>query len=74
MKRIFREYGGAYAPETLMAPLAELEAAYLKLQHEATFKQKFQDLLTLFVGRTTPLYFFKQSDPAPGWCANISIT
>jgi len=58
-KGYFGEYGGAYAPETLMAPLAELEAAYLKLQHEATFKHESQDLLSHFVGRPTPLYFAK---------------
>jgi len=59
-KGYFGEYGGAYAPETLIAPLAELEAVYLKLQREATFKQELQDLLTHFVGRPTPLYFAKR--------------
>lgn len=59
-KGYFGEYGGAYAPETLIAPLAELETAYLKLQHEAAFKQELQDLLTHFVGRPTPLYFAKR--------------
>jgi len=59
-KGYFGEYGGAYAPETLIAPLAELEAVYLKLQCEATFKQELQDLLTHFVGRPTPLYFAKR--------------
>ncbi len=58
-KGYFGEYGGAYAPETLIAPLAELEAAYLKLQHDANFQQELQDLLTHFVGRPTPLYFAK---------------
>lgn len=58
-KEYFGEYGGAYAPETGIEPLAELEAAYLKLQHEATFKQELQDFLTHFIGRPTPLYFAK---------------
>lgn len=30
-KGYFGEYGGTYTPETLIAPFAELEAAYLKL-------------------------------------------
>lgn len=58
-KGYFGEYGGTYAPETLIAPLAELEAAYLTLQYEVAFKQELQDLLTHFVGRPTPLYFAK---------------
>ncbi|MFO1256964.1 MAG: tryptophan synthase subunit beta [Gammaproteobacteria bacterium] len=58
-KGYFGEYGGAYAPETLIAPLSELEAAYLKFQHEESFKQELQDLLKHFVGRPTPLYFAK---------------
>ena len=59
-KGYFGEYGGMYAPETLIAPLAELEAAYLNLQHEKAFKQELQDLLSHFVGRPTPLYFAKR--------------
>lgn len=56
-KGYFGKYGGIYVPDTLIAPLTELENSYLKLQHEASFKQELQDLLSHFVGRPTPLYF-----------------
>jgi tryptophan synthase beta chain len=59
-KGYFGEYGGSYAPETLIAPLAELEAVYLKIQHDANFQKELKDLLTNFVGRPTPLYFAKR--------------
>lgn len=59
-KGYFGEYGGAFAPETLIAPLAQLESAYLKLQHDPDFKQELESLLQHFVGRPTPLYFAKK--------------
>lgn len=59
-KGYFGEYGGKYAPETLMAPLAELESGYLKLKHDATFQKQLKDLLIHFVGRQTPLHYAKR--------------
>jgi tryptophan synthase beta chain len=53
----FGQFGGKYAPETLMPALDELEAAYV----EASADPKFQDLLSRlsrdYIGRPTPLYF-----------------
>lgn len=59
-KGYFGEYGGCYAPETLMAPLVELEAAYLKLKDDAGFKAELVGYLEHYVGRPTPLYFAKR--------------
>ncbi len=51
----FGPYGGRYVPETLMAPLEELEAAYTSAKADPTFKAELDDLLTNFAGRPTPL-------------------
>lgn len=52
----FGDYGGCFAPETLMAPLAALEQAYLKLKEDCQFKAELASLLTHYNGRPTPLY------------------
>src|SRR5262245_29836084 len=49
-------YGGRFVPETLVAPVAELEAAYLSARSDPAFKQTLADLLRNYVGRPTPLF------------------
>lgn len=56
-KGYFGEYGGCFAPETLIAPLAELEEAYFTLKKDAVFQNELQGYLKTFIGRPTPLYF-----------------
>lgn len=56
----FGAYGGRYVPETLMAALLELEAAYLDAQRDPAFQQELDGLLKHYVGRPTPLYFAKR--------------
>ena len=56
----FGPYGGRYVPETLMAALEELEAAYAEAQADAAFKAELDDLLRNYCGRPTPLYFAKR--------------
>lgn len=56
-KGYFGEYGGCFAPETLMAPLAELEEAYLNLQNDPDFLTTLHAYLKTYVGRPTPLYY-----------------
>ena len=51
----FGPYGGRYVPETLMAPLEELEAAYLEARADETFHKELDRLLRDFAGRPTPL-------------------
>ena len=52
----FGPYGGRFVPETLMHPLQELEAAYLRAQTDLEFQQEFEYYLREFCGRPTPLY------------------
>src|SRR4030081_19746 len=56
----FGPYGGRYVPEVLMAPLEELENAYLEVRHDAAFQAELKNLLDNYAGRPTPLYFAKR--------------
>jgi tryptophan synthase beta chain len=56
----FGAYGGRYVPETLMAALEELEAAYAVAKSDAAFQAELDDLLRNYCGRPTPLYFAKR--------------
>src|SRR5215471_3050574 len=50
-------YGGRYVPETLMAPLEELERAYEQAGSDRLFQAELDTLLHNFAGRPTPLQF-----------------
>ncbi|MGA9959156.1 MAG: tryptophan synthase subunit beta [Acidobacteriaceae bacterium] len=52
----FDAYGGRYVPETLMAALQELEAAYADAQRDPAFASELSYLLHHYAGRPTPLY------------------
>jgi tryptophan synthase beta chain len=52
----FGPYGGKYVPETLMAPLEELEEAYRSAMKDKDFRAKQEDYLKNYIGRATPLY------------------
>jgi len=53
----FGAYGGRYVPETLVAPLEELERAYAAARADAGFARELNELLRTFAGRPTPLHF-----------------
>lgn len=53
----FGEYGGRYVPETLMAALDELEAAYRKCAADPEFQAELDYLYRYYAGRPTPLYY-----------------
>ena len=53
----FGPYGGRYVPEVLMAPIEELETAYLAAREDPAFQAELDDLLRNYAGRPTPLYF-----------------
>jgi tryptophan synthase beta chain len=53
----FGPYGGRYVPETLVAPLEELERAYAEARSDPAFQAQLDDLLKNFAGRPTPLQF-----------------
>ena len=49
-------YGGRFVPETLVAPVAELETAYLTARADPAFRDELAALLRHYVGRPTPLF------------------
>src|SRR5687768_10936445 len=49
-------YGGRFVPETLVAPVAELERAYFDAREDEGFRRELGALLQNYVGRPTPLY------------------
>ncbi len=52
----FGVYGGRFVAETLMTPLAELEAAYMQYKSDPQFQRELDDDLAHYVGRPSPLY------------------
>ena len=62
----FGPYGGRYVPETLMHPLQELEAEYIRAQQDPAFQKEFHYYLREFCGRPTPLYFAERLTRALG--------
>jgi len=52
----FGDYGGVYVAETLMAPLAELTDAYLRLRRDPEFIAELDRDLKHYVGRPSPIY------------------
>jgi tryptophan synthase beta chain len=52
----FGPYGGRFVPETLIAALDELSAAWAEAREDGTFQSELAMLLRDFVGRPTPLY------------------
>src|SRR2546430_1071387 len=51
----YGKYGGKFVPETLIAPLQELEEAYASVCRDPEFQAELAGLLRDFVGRPTPL-------------------
>jgi tryptophan synthase beta chain len=56
----FGPYGGRFVPEVLMAPIEELEKAYLEARQDPAFQKELADLLHSYAGRPTPIYFAKR--------------
>ena len=53
----FGPYGGAYVPETLVAPLQELAAAYEEARLDPAFTSTLSEMLRTWGGRPTPTSF-----------------
>jgi tryptophan synthase beta chain len=53
-------YGGRFVPETLMAPLEELTAAYESARADENFQNELNTLLGDYAGRPTPLFFARR--------------
>jgi tryptophan synthase beta chain len=52
----FGAFGGRFVPETLVAPIEELEREYLAARRDAAFEAELGRLLRDYVGRPTPLW------------------
>src|SRR5262249_34628829 len=59
-------YGGRFVPETLVAPIEELTAAYFTVRNDEGFRCELQQLLRDYVGRPTPLYEAKRLTASAG--------
>ena len=59
-------YGGRFVPETLMAPLDELTAAYLAARADSAFTAELEKLLRDYSGRPTPLFYAARLSEAAG--------
>src|ERR1700730_11738277 len=51
----FGQYGGRFVPETLVAPVEELERAYFAARDDPAFTAELARLLKDYVGRPTPV-------------------
>jgi tryptophan synthase beta chain len=56
----FGRFGGRFVPETLMAPLLELERAYRAATRDPAFRRRLKALLADYAGRPTPLYYARR--------------
>jgi tryptophan synthase beta chain len=52
----FGAFGGRFVPETLVAPIQELEHAYFRARQDEAFGAELSRLLAHYVGRPTPLW------------------
>ncbi len=59
-KGYFDGFGGRFIPETLIFALDELLKAYSKAKKDKAFQNELKRLLSVYVGRPTPLYFAKR--------------
>lgn len=56
----FGKFGGCYMPESLMPALQELEQAFNTVRDKPEFWAEYQQILTDFVGRPSPLFYAKK--------------
>ena len=52
----FGRYGGSFVSETLTYAINELKDAYARYRNDPEFLREFQDELTHYVGRPSPIY------------------
>ena len=56
----YGDYGGRFAPETLMAVLSELEEQYQAIKKDKSFRKEFESYLQDYAGRPTRLYLARR--------------
>lgn len=57
----YGRFGGAYIPEMLHHNVKVLQDNYLRITESESFKKEFNNLLTDYAGRPTPLYFAERT-------------
>ncbi|HUP02893.1 MAG TPA: tryptophan synthase subunit beta [Bryobacteraceae bacterium] len=62
----FGPYGGRFVPEVLMAPIEELEKAYLAAREDPAFQSELAELLRNYAGRPTALWPARRLSEALG--------
>lgn len=62
----FGEFGGRFAPETLVKPLSELWQGFITLHRDPRFRRELQHYLTTYAGRPTPLYYARNLSKSSG--------
>jgi len=62
----FGAFGGRFVPETLMAPLAELAAAWRASRREPAFRRDLDRLFRTYAGRPTPVTFARRLSESLG--------
>ncbi len=55
-KGFYREFGGAFIPESMYPNIKELRDSYLDILADKKFQEEFRGLLKDYAGRPTPLY------------------
>ena len=56
-KGYYGDFGGAFIPEMLYPNVEELRQKYLTITSQDEFRKEYDQLLRVYVGRPTPLYF-----------------
>ncbi|MDO4575874.1 MAG: tryptophan synthase subunit beta [Planctomycetia bacterium] len=64
----FGDYGGAYLPDELKEPFAEITEAYLTICHSAQFINELRRIRREFQGRPTPVYHCERLSRKLGTC------
>ncbi|MEJ2539540.1 MAG: tryptophan synthase subunit beta [Gemmatimonadota bacterium] len=62
----FGTFGGRYVPETLIAALEQLDAAWREARNDPSFQEELELLLRDYVGRPSPLYRARRLEEAVG--------
>lgn len=55
LSRYYGDFGGMFAPESLVPALEALEQGFMAIQQDSAFQARLQDLLTHYAGRATPI-------------------
>lgn len=67
----YGEFGGVFAPETLMPALEELEAGFKKFKSDLAMRSELNETMQKFAGRPTPIYLAENL--SRNWGARIIL-